>query len=94
MVMPVTNGLTLRGMIAAYREFVSRKDGKTYRVVTVFGDLMAGEVVLCQVDGYDLFVDSPGYTRGETVALPARLQFIRDSSGRPAVRLYVDEGVR
>jgi hypothetical protein len=92
--MPVTSGLVLRGMVAAYREFVSRKDGKTYRVVTVYGDLVAGEDVLCSVDGYDVFVDSPDYSRGEMVAFPARLQFIRDASGRPAVRLYVDEGVR
>ena len=90
----VTNsGLILRGMVASYREFISRKDGKTYRVATVFGDLMAGETVLCQVDGYDVFVDS-SYTRGEMVELPARLQFVRDASGRPVVRLYVDEGVR
>jgi hypothetical protein len=92
--MSATNGLTLRGMIAAYREFMSRKDGKTYRVVTVFGDLMAGETVLCAVDGYDVFVDSPRYARGEMVELPARLQFARDGSGRPVIRLYVDEGVR
>jgi hypothetical protein len=92
--MAATNGLMLRGMIAAYREFVSRKDGRLFRVITVFGDLMSGETVLCAVDGYDVFVDSPGYTRGELVELPARLQFVRDSSGRPAVRLYVDEGVR
>jgi len=90
----VTNdGLILRGMVASYREFISRRDGKTYRVATVFGDLMAGETVLCQVDGYDVFVDS-SYARGEMVELPARLQFVRDASGRPAVRLYVDEGVR
>ena len=92
--MPVTSGLVLRGMVAAYREFVSRKDGKTYRVVTVYGDLVAGETVLCQVDGYDVFVDSPDYSRGEMVELPARLQFARDGSGKPVVRLYVDEGVR
>ena len=92
--MPVTSGLVLRGMIAAYREFVSRKDGKVYRVVTVYGDLVAGEDVLCQIDGYDVFVDSPGYARGEMVAFPARLQFTRDGSGKPVVRLYVDEGVR
>ena len=90
----VTNsGLILRGMVASYREFISRKDGKTYRVATVFGDLMAGETVLCQVDGYDVFVDS-SYARGELVELPARLQFVRDGSSRPAIRLYVDEGVR
>jgi len=88
------SGLVLRGMVAAYREFVSRRDGKLYRVVTVFGDLVAGGTVLCAVDGYDVFVDSPGYTRGEMVELPARLQFVRDASGRPTVRLYVDEGVR
>jgi hypothetical protein len=81
-------------MVAAYREFVSRRDGRLFRVITVFGDLMVGESVLCTVDGYDVFVDSPGYARGEMVELPARLQFVRDSSGRPAVRLYVDEGVR
>jgi hypothetical protein len=92
--MPVTSGLVLRGMIAAYREFISRKDGKTYRIVTVYGDLVAGDTVLCAVDGYDVFVDSPGYARGELVELPARLQFVRDASGKPAVRLYVDEGVR
>jgi hypothetical protein len=92
--MPVTTGLVLRGMIAAYREFISRKDGKTYRIVTVYGDLVAGDTVLCAVDGYDVFVDSPGYARGELVELPARLQFVRDASGKPAVRLYVDEGVR
>jgi hypothetical protein len=91
--MVTNNGLILRGMVASYREFISRKDGKTYRVATVFGDLMAGETVLCQVDGYDVFVDS-SYARGEMVELPARLQFVRDASGRPAVRLYVDEGVR
>ena len=91
--MVTNNGLILRGMVAAYREFISRKDGRTYRVATVFGDLMAGETVLCQVDGYDVFVDS-SYARGEMVELPARLQFVRDASGRPAVRLYVDEGVR
>jgi len=92
--MPVTTGLVLRGLIAAYREFISRKDGKVYRVVTVYGDLVAGEDVLCQVDGYDVFVDSPAYARGEMVELPARLQFARDGSGRPVIRLYVDEGVR
>jgi hypothetical protein len=92
--MSTNNRLVLRGMVAAYREFVSRKDGRLLRVVTVFGDLMVGEVVLCAVDGYDVFVDTPGYTRGEMIELPARLQFVRDSSGRPAVRLYVDEGVR
>jgi len=91
--MPVTSGLVLRGMIAAYREFISRKDGKTYRIVTVYGDLVAGDTVLCAVDGYDVFVDSD-YARGELVELPARLQFVRDASGRPAVRLYVNEGVR
>ena len=90
-----TNGvLRLRGMVAAYREFVSRKDGRVYRVVTVYGDLMSGETVLCQVDGYDVFVDSPDYSRGEMVELPARVQFARDGSGRPVIRLYVDEGVR
>ena len=92
--MPVTTGLVLRGLIAAYREFISRKDGKVYRVVTVYGDLVAGEDVLCQVDGYDVFVDSPAYARGEMVELPARLQFARDGSGRPVIRLYVDGGVR
>jgi hypothetical protein len=92
--MATDNGLVLRGLVAAYREFVSRKDGRLFRVVTVFGDLVVGEVVLCSVDGYDVFVDSPNYTRGEMVELPARLQFVRDASGRPAVRLYVDEGVR
>jgi len=92
--MPVTSGLVLRGMVAAYREFISRKDGKVYRIVTVYGDLMSGETVLCQVDGYDVFVDSPDYSRGEMVELPARLQFARDGSGRPVIRLYVDEGVR
>jgi hypothetical protein len=92
--MPVTSGLVLRGMIAAYREFVSRKDGKTYRVVTVYGDLVAGEDVLCSVDGYDVFVDSSDYSRGEMVELPARLQFLRDGSGKPVIKLYVDEGVR
>jgi hypothetical protein len=91
--MVANSGLILRGMVASYREFISRKDGKTYRVATVFGDLMAGETVLCQVDGYDVFVDS-SYARGEMVELPARLQFVRDASGRPTVRLYVDEGVR
>jgi len=89
-----TNGLVLRGMVASYREFVSRKDGKVYRLITVFGDLMSGDTVLCQIDGYDVFVDTPGYARGELVELPARLQFARDGSGKPAVRLYVDEGVR
>jgi len=92
--MPVTSGLVLRGMVAAYREFISRKDGRTYRVVTVYGDLVAGETVLCAVDGYDVFVDTPGYARGEMVELPARMQFLRDNSGRPVIRLYVDEGVR
>jgi len=92
--MATNDGLVLRGMIAAYREFVSRKDGKTYRVVTVYGDLVAGEDVLCSVDGYDVFVDSPDYSRGEMVSFPARLQFARDGSGRPVIRLYVDEGVR
>jgi len=92
--MATNDGLVLRGMVAAYREFISRKDGRTYRVVTVYGDLVAGETVLCAVDGYDVFVDTPGYARGELVELPARLQFVRDASGRPAVRLYVDEGVR
>jgi len=92
--MPVTTGLVLRGLIAAYREFVSRKDGKTYRIVTVYGDLVAGEDVLCAVDGYDVFVDTPGYARGEMVSFPARLQFARDGSGKPIVRLYVYEGVR
>ena len=92
--MPVTSGLVLRGMIAAYREFISRKDGKTYRIVTVYGDLVAGDTVLCAVDGYDVFVDSPGYARGELVELPARLQFLRDGSGKPVIKLYVDEGVR
>jgi hypothetical protein len=92
--MPVTSGLVLRGMVAAYREFISRKDGKVYRIVTVYGDLMSGETVLCQVDGYDVFVDSPDYSRGEMVELPARLQFLRDGSGRPVIKLYVDEGVR
>jgi len=92
--MATNSGLVLRGMVAAYREFVSRKDGRLFRVVTVFGDLMVGESVICQVDGYDVFVDSPDYSRGEMVELPARLQFVRDASGRPAVRLYVDEGVR
>jgi hypothetical protein len=28
------------------------------------------------------------------VELPARLQFLRDGSGRPVIKLYVDEGVR
>ena len=92
--MATNDGLVLRGMVAAYREFVSRKDGKTYRVVTVYGDLVAGEDVLCSVDGYDVFVDSPDYSRGEMVSFPARLQFARDGSGRPVIRLYVDEGVR
>jgi len=92
--MATDNGLVLRGLVAAYREFVSRKDGRLFRVVTVFGDLVVGEVVLCSVDGYDVFVDSPNYTRGEMVEFPARLQFVRDASGRPVVRLYVDEGVR
>jgi len=92
--MATNDGLVLRGMVAAYREFISRKDGKVYRVVTVYGDLMSGETVLCQIDGYDVFVDTPGYARGELVELPARLQFVRDASGKPAVRLYVDEGVR
>jgi hypothetical protein len=92
--MAATNGLMLRGMVAAYREFVSRKDGRLFRVITVFGDLMSGETVLCAVDGYDVFVDSPQYTRGEMVELPARLQFVRDGSGKPVIRLYVDEGVR
>jgi len=92
--MPVTSGLVLRGMVAAYREFISRKDGKVYRIVTVYGDLMSGETVLCQVDGYDVFVDSPDYSRGEMVELPARLQFLRDGSGKPVIKLYVDEGVR
>jgi len=88
------DGLILRGMVASYREFVSRKDGRLFRVITVYGDLVVGEAVLCTVDGYDVFVDSPHYARGELVELPARLQFVRDSSGRPALRLYVDEGVR
>jgi hypothetical protein len=92
--MAANNRLVLRGMVAAYREFVSRKDGKLFRIITVFGDLVVGEVVLCAVDGYDVFVDTPGYARGEMVELPARLQFVRDASGRPVVRLYVDEGVR
>jgi len=92
--MPVTSGLVLRGMVAAYREFTSRKNGRMYRVVTVYGDLVVGEVVLCVVDGYDVFVDSPDYSRGEMVELPARLQFVRDGSGRPVIKLYVDEGVR
>ena len=92
--MATNDGLVLRGMIAAYREFISRKDGRMYRVVTVYGDLVAGETVLCAVDGYDVFVDAPGYARGELVELPARLQFARDGSGRPVIRLYVDEGVR
>jgi len=92
--MATNDGLVLRGMVAAYREFISRKDGRLFRVITVYGDLVAGETVLCSVDGYDVFVDAPGYARGELVELPARLQFVRDASGRPAVRLYVDEGVR
>ena len=92
--MATNDGLVLRGMVAAYREFVSRRDGRVYRVVTVYGDLMSGETVLCQVDGYDVFVDSSGYSRGEMVELPARLQFLRDGSNRPVIRLYVDEGVR
>ena len=92
--MATSNGLVLRGMVASYRQFVSRANGKLYRVITVYGDLVVGESILCQVDGYDVFVDSPDYSRGEMVELPARLQFVRDSSGRPAVRLYVDEGVR
>jgi hypothetical protein len=92
--MPVTSGLVLRGMVAAYREFTSRKNGRVYRVVTVYGDLVAGEDVLCSVDGYDVFVDSPDYARGEVVSFPARLQFLRDGSGRPVIKLYVDEGVR
>jgi len=92
--MPVTTGLVLRGMVAACREFISRKDGRMYRVVTVYGDLVLGEDVLCQIDGYDVFVDSPDYARGEMVSFPARLQFSRDGSGKPIVRLYVDEGVR
>jgi hypothetical protein len=91
--MATNSGLVLRGMVASYREFISRKDGKTYRVATVFGDLMAGGTVLCQVDGYDVFVDS-FYTRGEMVELPARMQFLRDGSGRPVIKLYVDQGVR
>jgi len=92
--MATNNCLVLRGMVAAYREFVSRKDGKLFRIITVFGDLVVGEAVLCAVDGYDVFVDTPGYARGEMVELPARLQFVRDGSGRPVIRLYVDEGVR
>ena len=92
--MSTDNRLVLRGMVAACREFMSRKDGKTYRIVTVYGDLVAGEDVLCAVDGYDVFVNSPDYARGEVVVFPARLQFARDSSGRPVVKLYVDEGVR
>ena len=92
--MSTDNRLVLRGMVAACREFMSRKDGKTYRIVTVYGDLVAGEDVLCAVDGYDVFVDSPDYARGEVVAFPARLQFARDGSGRPVIKLYVDEGVR
>ena len=92
--MSTDNRLVLRGMVAACREFMSRKDGKTYRIVTVYGDLVAGEDVLCQIDGYDVFVDSPDYARGEMVAFPARLQFARDGSGKPVVRLYVNEGVR
>ena len=86
--------LVLRGMVAAYREFTSRKDGRLFRIITVFGDLVVGEVTLCAVDGYDVFVDTPGYARGEMVELPARLQFLRDGSGRPVIRLCVDEGVR
>jgi len=92
--MATNSGLVLRGMVAAYREFVSRRDGRLFRIITVFGDLVVGEAVLCAVDGYDVFVDTPGYTRGEMVELPARLQFLRDGSGRPVIRLYVDEGVR
>jgi hypothetical protein len=92
--MSTDNRLVLRGMVAACREFMSRKDGKTYRIVTVYGDLVAGEDVLCAVDGYDVFVNSPDYARGEVVVFPARLQFARDGSGRPVIRLYVDEGVR
>jgi len=92
--MATNSGLVLRGMVAAYREFVSRKDGRLFRIITVFGDLVVGEAVLCAVDGYDVFVDTPGYARGEVVELPARLQFLRDGSGRPVIRLYVDEGVR
>jgi len=92
--MATNSGLMLRGMVASYREFVSRTNGKLYRVITVYGDLVAGETVLCTVDGYDVFVDTPGYARGEMVELPARLQFLRDGSGRPVIRLYVDEGVR
>jgi hypothetical protein len=92
--MATNDGLVLRGMVAAYREFISRRDGRTYRVVTVYGDLVVGETVLCAVDGYDVFVDTPGYARGEMVELPARMQFLRDNSGRPTIRLYVDEGVR
>jgi len=92
--MATNNGLVLRGMVASYREFVSRANGKLYRVITVYGDLVVAGVVLCQVDGYDVFVDTPGYARGEMVELPARLQFSRDGSGKPIVRLYVDEGVR
>ena len=92
--MATNNRLVLRGMVAAYREFVSRKDGKLFRIITVFGDLVVGEAVLCAVDGYDVFVDTPGYARGQRVELPARLQFLRDGSGRPVIKLYVDEGVR
>jgi len=92
--MATDSGLVLRGMVAAYREFTSRKNGKVYRVVTVYGDLVAGEDVLCSIDGYDVFVDSPDYARGEVVEFPARLQFLRDGSGKPVIRLYVDEGVR
>jgi hypothetical protein len=92
--MATNSGLVLRGMVAAYREFTSRKNGRVYRVVTVYGDLVAGEDVLCSVDGYDVFVDSPDYSRGEIVELPARLQFVRDGSGRPVIKLYVNEGVR
>jgi len=29
--MATNDGLVLRGMVAAYREFVSRKDGRVYR---------------------------------------------------------------
>jgi len=92
--MPVTTGLALHGVVASYREFVSRKNGKLYRIVTVFGNLVIDETVLCAVDGYDVFVDSAGYARGEMVSFPARLQFARDGSGRPVIKLYVDEGVR
>jgi len=65
-----TSGLTLRGMVASYREFASRRDGRTYRVITVFGDLVLDGVILCQVDGYDVFVDSPGYTRARWSSCP------------------------